>query len=217
MKISTFLCLLLAIQAQIDYQSYFQKIPGSYIGTNLAQEADDAVNYLSTYLNINFNCPSNAPNMYTQSAYGLPSVAFQCYNPLPNGYFNMGMVPYMQKYSLYNQLRNIISILSNIKQSMNGNNWVVGNGNSVRGSNNVVIGSNNFSNGKSNWILASNYASRDADDGVLVLNNYMIQLANYYKVIQDPSLVVKCVFGKQAAQLINTFWNNANRRYDVRS
>jgi hypothetical protein len=70
----------------------------------------------------------------------------------------------MQKFSLYNQLRIIIAVLSQIKQLIKGKNFVVGNKNTVTGSSNVVIGSNNLASGKSNWILASNYASQQVDD-----------------------------------------------------
>jgi hypothetical protein len=107
----------------------------------------------------------------------------------------MDMIPYMQKFTLYNQLRNIISILSKLKDSFV-NNAVIGNGNVITGSNNIVIGNQNRAQGNSNWILASNYNSRDVQDGVLVLNNnYMIQLSQYQQVTLNPSVAIKCVNG----------------------
>jgi hypothetical protein len=59
MKILAFFPLLLAVQTQIAYDSNFQKMSGTNFGSNLAKQADDAVNFLSTFLNINLNYPSS--------------------------------------------------------------------------------------------------------------------------------------------------------------
>jgi len=104
----------------------------------------------------------------------------------------------MQKFTLYNQLRSVISILNKLKETFvsNVNNAIIGNGNIIAGSNNIVIGNQNRAQGNSNWILASNYNSKDVQDGVLVLNNnYMVQLAHYQQVALNPSSAIKCVNG----------------------
>jgi len=87
------------------------------------------------------------------------------------------MLPYSQKYTLYNQIRNIVSIFSDFKaviKQYGANNAIIGNNNTVIGEGNVVIGSNDTVTGTSNWILTSNFTSNDAQDGVLALGNYMI-------------------------------------------
>ena len=113
----------------------------------------------------------------SKQAYVLPSLTLDYYNPLPNNYVNMAMLLYAQKYTLYNQLRNVISILSQIKAIIKQYgiyNAIFGNNNSVARNGNAVIGSNDIITGSSNWILTSNYTSEDAQDGVLALGNYLI-------------------------------------------
>lgn len=95
------------------------------------------------------------------------------------------------------------------------NNAIIGDNNTVVGSGNVVIGSNDTVTGSSNWILTSNYISDDVQDGVLALGNYMIELTEYYRVLQNPSEVINCISSQDAARLVNAFWSStpASRRF----
>jgi hypothetical protein len=143
-------------------------------------------------------------------------LTLQYFNPLPNNYMDIGLIPYTQKFTLYNHLRYVASLLSQIKAAIiQYNNVIIGAGNTVVGDGNVVIGSNDTVVGNSNWILSSNYTSQDAEDGVLVVGNYMIELYHYYEVLQNPSFVINCVNTQDAARLVNAFWtgSSATRRY----
>lgn len=48
----------------------------------------------------------------TKPAYGSPSLTLQYFHPKPANYIDMNLIPYAQKLTLYNQLRNIIALLS---------------------------------------------------------------------------------------------------------
>lgn len=203
MKLTCLFAIFLTIFAQIPTTNYFKNLP---IDSNLMTQANSAVNNLLAFLKMNFQCPGdtssqpsfqfqgyfNTQNAYLPSlpsvgqlnfgsciakpAYGL-SLTVNCYTPISTCFTDMSLIPATQKSTLYNQLRNIISLLSQIKAALKQagvNNAIVGSYNSVNGNGNIVIGSKDNVNGNNNWVFTSNYNSPDAQDGVLVLGSFMI-------------------------------------------
>lgn len=58
------------------------------------------------------------------------------------------------------------------------NNVVVGNGNQIIGAGNMVIGDNNKAKGNNFWIFDSNVNKNGVKDGVLIIKNYLIEMAD---------------------------------------
>ena len=79
------------------------------------------------------------------------------------------------------------------KDLMQYNNVIVGSANRVKGKNNVVIGSNNTVGGNNFWVFDSNVEQEGIEDGVLILENYLIEMAEMRDVLHDPRKVVRCL------------------------
>ena len=64
------------------------------------------------------------------------------------------------------------------KELIQYNNVVVGAKNKVNGKSNLVMGNNNKINGNKNWVFDSNVNINGIDDGVLIIEHYLIEMAD---------------------------------------
>lgn len=87
------------------------------------------------------------------------------------------------------------------------NNVILGNGNAVNGSGNVVIGSRNSLTGNNDWVFASDYQSTNPQEGVLILEVYLIELTEIMKITYNPREVIHCIKQEDSNSHFRNFWN----------
>jgi hypothetical protein len=85
----------------------------------------------------------------------------------------------------------------------------VGANNKIKGKSNVVIGSNNTINGNKNWVFDSNVNVKGIADGVLIVDHYLIEMADIRITLIDPRKVIRCVQSDQKQQQI--------QRWDIKA
>jgi len=62
---------------------------------------------------------------------------------------------------------------------------VIGGNNTVCGDDNVVIGSSNSIVGTNQWIFTSNFASDNANNEILVVDNFLIRLLDTQQILYN--------------------------------
>ena len=205
------IAIVLITLATANAQNYFA---GLNIDQNLLNQANAAITDLSNILNANFNCQrrSRPPTIGVWPGFNLPG-----FNFLGGGrmlvdepfehHFNFKRLMGFQGYSAFNpqifcsnNLRNNIFYtvqqkiidVSNLLLQVRSyliqyNNIIIGDNNLVNGSQNLVIGSRNSLTGNNQWVFASDYQSKDPQNGVLILGVYLIELAEVQDVSTRPS------------------------------
>lgn len=84
--------------------------------------------------------------------------------------------------------------LTEIKSYLvNYNNVIVGSNNSVHGNHNVVIGSRNSLSGSNYWVFDSDISEKAEEDGVLIIEGYLIELLDIPQILKNPSEVIRCI------------------------
>lgn len=76
---------------------------------------------------------------------------------------------------------------------MHYNNVIVGSKNRVKGNKNIVIGCNNAVRGNNFWVFDSNVDTNGVNDGVLIVENYLIEMADMEEVRHNPRKAVRCL------------------------
>ena len=90
---------------------------------------------------------------------------------------------------------------------------LIGDNNTVIGANNFVIGSNDSLIGDNSWVFASDYQSADPQNGVLVIELYLIELAKVPQIAYNPIQVIHCVNQEESNRQFNNFWKQATHSH----
>ena len=114
---------------------------------------------------------------------------------------------------LKRQLEQVGDTLEEVKETfIEYNNVVVGEDNSVEGDDNFVIGDYNDLEGNSNWIFASNVKSASPFDGVLVIGDFLIELADLLEYNKDIREVVHCTKHTQNVERRRNWWKGVGQQ-----
>lgn len=82
---------------------------------------------------------------------------------------------YFDRLELQKRLKAVSEYLGKIKEHLvQYNNVIIGENNKIDGNNNVVIGSRNSLTGNNYWVFDSDINSHANEDGVLIIQNYLI-------------------------------------------
>jgi hypothetical protein len=93
------------------------------------------------------------------------------------------------------------------------NNVILGNDNEVDGTSNVVIGSRNSLTGSNDWVFASDYHSADPQEGVLIIENYLIELNEMLKISYNPKAVIHCIKKADSNTHFKNFWQGCRGKH----
>jgi hypothetical protein len=181
-----FTLLLLALAVVTRADNYFT---GLNIDAQLLCNTNDAINDLEKTLNANMNCePEPVRSSWAGNLRGFRFLeqryshfqfkgirGFDGYN---GGRPNM-VCQYSQRngmaLSIYQKIVNVVALLQKVRNYLiQYNNIIIGSGNAVTGSNNLVIGSRNSFTGSNYWVFASDYESSSTQNGVLIIQDYLI-------------------------------------------
>lgn len=110
-------------------------------------------------------------------------------------------------YQLYNTLNTVVTVLQEIKNTLQANNVIVGNGNLVNGTNNFVLGNYDIVNGNNDWIIASGVeiGKQFQSNNILVIGFYEIKLDVLGWLQYGPSKVIRCLNNTQKLTYFNLF------------
>jgi hypothetical protein len=114
---------------------------------------------------------------------------------------------------LYKKTLLVSELLNNVKQYiLQFNNIIIGEKNTVTGRSNVVIGSRNSLSGNNDWVFASDYHSTNPSEGVLIIDNYLIELNEIMVISFNPREAIHCLRKEDSNNHFRTFWNNCRER-----
>lgn len=115
---------------------------------------------------------------------------------------------------MYKKTLKVSELLAKVKvYILQYNNIIVGNNNAVNGSANVVIGSRNSFTGNNDWVFASDYQSTDPQSGVLIIDNYLIELNEIFKISYNPREAIRCLKTEDSNNHFRGFWNGCRDRH----
>lgn len=117
-------------------------------------------------------------------------------------------------FTIYQQVVTVTALLQTIKSYLvEYNNVIIGSDNTVVGDNNFVIGSNNSFIGNNDWVFASDYISTDPQNGVLVIELYLIELTKISQIPFNPASAIHCVNQDESNRQFNNFWQQTEHRH----
>lgn len=117
---------------------------------------------------------------------------------------------YVERVELQRRLKEVSNALAEIKAKLVlYNNAVVGENNKIKGSHNVVIGSRNNLKGNNYWVFDSDVHANASDDGVLIIQNYLIELTDIPDVILRPYEVIRCINQGDSNRWFRLWWDTA--------
>lgn len=115
---------------------------------------------------------------------------------------------------MYKKTLRVSELLAKVKTYiLQYNNIIVGNNNAVNGNSNVVIGSRNSFTGNNDWVFASDYQSTDPQTGVLIIDNYLIELNEIFKISYNPREAIRCLKTQDSNNHFRGFWNGCRDRH----
>lgn len=220
------LILLLLLATIINTQDYFA---GLNIDPTLISQANIAITTLKNSLYLNFNCNPSDVAILTPLSSSLPvdssflsaadngfsTFQYQGFNSLgqtftaspPQIICKYGTQRRAIIFTIYQQIITVTTLLQTIKSYLlEYNNIVIGNNNTVIGNDDFVIGSNNSIVGNNDWVFASNYQSTDPQNGVLIIELYLIELANIPQIMSNPLTVIHCIEQSESNLQFKNFW-----------
>lgn len=72
-----------------------------------------------------------------------------------------------------------------------------------------MVGSQDNLLGNNNWVFASNFNSTNPEDGVLIIEVYVIELDELFDLLANPLKAIKCVKQEDSNQRFGSWWNGA--------
>lgn len=90
---------------------------------------------------------------------------------------------------------------------------IIGSDNSVNGTKNFVVGSKDSLNGNNNWVFTSDLNLKTVEDGVLIIGNYLIELADIPLILKDPSEAIRCITIDDSNKKFRKWWTEAPNRH----
>jgi hypothetical protein len=70
----------------------------------------------------------------------------------------------------------------------------------------VVVGSKNSLVGNNDWVFASDYLSTNPSEGVLIIDNYLIELNEIMAISYNPRGAIKCLMKVDSNSYFRTLW-----------
>ena len=89
------------------------------------------------------------------------------------------------------------------------NSIVIGDHNYLSGQDNVVIGSRNNLKGSNYWVFDSDVSAKGVKDGVLIIENYLIELTDLEMLLKNPYKVIKCINSAESNGRWKAWWNKS--------
>lgn len=114
---------------------------------------------------------------------------------------------------IYKKVSRVAELLEEVKKYLlKYNNVIIGSDNFVNGSGNVIIGSRDSLTGNNNWVFASDYQSTNPEDGVLIIEVYLIELSEMFDLITNPRGVIRCLKREESNKHFRNWWDGTDRR-----